>query len=75
MNPFGGQMGEFLFKALPYLFYGAIIAFFVLGGILDYHWRKYGVGFLRLPVFRIFYIGGGLLLIFIMSGAYYSLFP
>lgn len=73
MDVFITETGQFILAAVPYILIGFIVIFFVLGGVLDYHWRTYGIGFLRLPTFRIVYSVIGLLLLFIMTSAYFSL--
>jgi hypothetical protein len=73
MDIFAGEVGPFVLGALPYILLAALVLFFVLGGILDYHWRTYGIGFLRLPIFRIIYVGLGALLLFIMISAFFGL--
>jgi hypothetical protein len=73
MDIFITETGRIMLASIPYVLLGFTIAFFVLGGILDYHWRTYGIGFLRLPIFRIVYSGVGLLLLFIMTSVYLSL--
>lgn len=60
----------FIIAALPYFFWLAVGLFLVVGGILDYHWRTYGVGLIRLAQFRLLYVGVGLLVIIIMYNSY-----
>jgi hypothetical protein len=60
----------FLIASLPYLFGFAVFLFIVVGGILDYHWRTYGVGLIRLAQFRLIFVGVGLVVLSIMYGAY-----
>ena len=61
---------RFLIASLPYFFWLGLGLFIVVGGILDYHWRTYGVGIIRLAQFRLLYVGVGLLVLIIMYTSY-----
>ncbi len=69
---FSLPFGELLFKSIPYIFGLAIFGFFLAGGILDYHWRTYGVGLIRIFQFRVIYASAGLALLAVMFLAYSS---
>ena len=60
-------------KAVPYIFWVAVAAFLTVGGILDYHWRTYGVGLIRLLHFRLLFIVSGLILLAVMYYSYHGL--
>jgi hypothetical protein len=62
-----------LIVAVPYILGLAVAIFLIAGGILDYHWRTYGVGLVRLFMFRAIYVSAGIILLAVMSIAYSSL--
>lgn len=63
----GIEAAGFLAKAIPIVFW-VVLGFFVLFGfILDFHWRKYSYNTAALLLFRIFYFGGGILLLVVLS--------
>ncbi len=67
------ELTSWLAAAAPYIYGFLIIAFLVLGGVLDYHWRQYGAGLIRLFQFRVLYLSVGIILIGVMTVAYSSL--
>jgi hypothetical protein len=67
------QLAGWLATGVPYMYGFLIVAFLVLGGILDYHWRQYGAGLIRLFQFRILYLSAGIIFIGVMTVAYLSL--
>jgi hypothetical protein len=63
------QVSGFLDAAIPIIFYVALGLFALFGGILDYHWRKYSYNLGALFLFRIFFFGGGILILLFISFA------
>jgi hypothetical protein len=67
------QMPEWIVASAPYLFLLLLASYLILGGILDYHWRRYGVGIVRLLSLRIAYIVTGIILFGVLAVALISL--
>ncbi len=62
-----------LVKAAPYLFWLTVVLCVVAGGILDYHWRTYGIGLIKLLEFRVSFVVGVIVLLGVMYLALISL--
>jgi len=69
----GFSTGTFIVQALPYILGFLFLVFIVVGAILDYHWRSYGVGLIRLFQFRFMYVAAGLVFLAAMFISYSSL--
>ncbi len=63
----GGQVMQWVFAATPYIFIFLLVVYLVLGGILDFHWRKYGTGLIQTFKFRIAYVALGIIFLGIMA--------
>jgi len=66
-NVFFATATHWLIAFLPYVFIGLLVVFIVLGGVLDFHWRKYGTGLIQTFKFRIGYVVAGVILFGVMS--------
>lgn len=54
-------MGWF-WRSLPYIALLLLASYLLLGGVLDYHWRRYGVGIIKLFQLRAAYVAIGIVL-------------
>ena len=59
--------------AVPYVAVGLLGLYLLMGGILDYHWRRYGVGLLNITRFRVLYLAAGIILFGVLFVATASL--
>ena len=69
----GAQVGGWVLRAMPYAAGLLLFIYLLMGGILDYHWRRYGVGFLRLTYLRVAYVAAGIILFGVLFVALFSL--
>ena len=69
----GAQVGQWLIGVLPWVTVALVAIYLLIGGILDYHWRRYGVGILRLATLRIAYVSTGIILFGVLFVALASL--
>ncbi len=69
----GEKVVSLVLGAVPYIFGLLIIFYAVLGMVLDYHWRRYGVGLFHVFRIRFAYIACGVIFIGIMGVAVASL--
>ncbi len=69
MNFEGGisQILGWIVASAPYVFLLLLIAYLILGGILDYHWRRYGVGIVKIFNLRMAYVGTGIILFGVLT--------
>ena len=69
----GAEVGGWLLKSLPYVAGLLLFIYLLVGGILDYHWRRYGVGILRLTYLRVAYVAAGIILFGVLFVALFAL--
>lgn len=69
----GAEVGQWLIRSLPWVTVVLVVIYLLVGGILDYHWRRYGVGILRLTTLRIAYVSTGIILFGVLFVALASL--
>jgi hypothetical protein len=67
------QMLGWVVASAPYLYLLLLIAYLILGGVLDYHWRRYGVGIVKIFNLRVAYVGTGIILFGVLTVALISL--
>ena len=60
---------HWVIAVLPYAFIALLVVFLVLGGVLDFHWRRYGTGLIQTFKFRIAYVVCGVIFLGVMSVA------
>lgn len=69
----GVQIFSWFVKGAPYIVGALLIAYLGIGGILDYHWRRYGVGIVKITQLRALYVGVGIVLFGVLFIAMISL--
>lgn len=63
----GADIVGWLMRAVPYAALLLLVTYLILGGVLDYHWRNYGVGIVNLFVLRVAYVSAGIILFGVLA--------
>lgn len=56
------QVMQWFWRSLPYVSLLLLFFYLLLGGVLDYHWRRYGIGIVKLFQLRASYVAIGIVL-------------
>jgi hypothetical protein len=61
------EVVRWMVVGMPYAFLVFLVVFLLLGAVLDFHWRKYGIGLIQAFKFRITYVAIGIILLGVMA--------